>query len=534
MLHVDKRCCGLKTKVSDIKQGLPRITRTESGGADRLYPRVTIDVLPDNVLLDTFEFYLGKDNPDEIDEFDGHDYDGWQTLVHVCRRWRCIVFASPRSLDLKLYCTRERSANSEMLTIWPALPIVIDAQGIQSKEDVANIGVALRQHDRVCKINYCNMKFDDFMLKEFAVIDEPFPALTSLVLASAYAQNVPVLPDSFLGRSAPHLRLLGLYGIPYPSIGKLLSSATSIVRFALWRVPHSGYIAPETIVPLLSTFSGLESLTLGIRYPRSRIHRASRHPPPLTRVVFPSLTFLELGGEIEYLEDILSQIEAPMLTEIYFSIFNQVVFDTPLLGHFILRSDTFMTSHTACVDFRRDLVGVTLLGQEMADNNKKAIWLNISCKALDWQLSAATQVLNSFVSYIPTLESLEIEIDHRNWQGEIEAIQWRECLHLFASVKKMTLGHEDLVRLVLPVVQELSAETGTEVLPALQDLFLRMYSWQPSSGNSGSIKKAIERFITTRQRYDHPVTVHYRDTKSGGWVYWEVGNRPNALCFPSD
>ena len=41
MSHVDKRCCGLrKAEVSDKKQVL-RMTRTEFGGADRLYPRVT-------------------------------------------------------------------------------------------------------------------------------------------------------------------------------------------------------------------------------------------------------------------------------------------------------------------------------------------------------------------------------------------------------------------------------------------------------------------------------------------------------------
>ena len=55
--------------------------------AERLYPRLILDALrvPDDVLLETFEFYLGKDDADEID--DNHNYDGWQTLVHVCHRW---------------------------------------------------------------------------------------------------------------------------------------------------------------------------------------------------------------------------------------------------------------------------------------------------------------------------------------------------------------------------------------------------------------------------------------------------------------
>jgi hypothetical protein len=90
---------------------------------------MTIDVLPDNVLLEAFEFHLGKDDVDEFD--DDRNYDGWQTLVQVCRKLRCIVFASPRRLDLKLYCTRQRSVNSKTLDIWPELPIVIFAKDLK-------------------------------------------------------------------------------------------------------------------------------------------------------------------------------------------------------------------------------------------------------------------------------------------------------------------------------------------------------------------------------------------------------------------
>jgi len=75
MLHVDESCCGLENdEVSDKKQVLRRMTTTELGGADRLYPRRTIDGLPDDVLLETFVFYLDKDDADRFDH--GHHYDG--------------------------------------------------------------------------------------------------------------------------------------------------------------------------------------------------------------------------------------------------------------------------------------------------------------------------------------------------------------------------------------------------------------------------------------------------------------------------
>ena len=225
------------------------------GGAAQLYRRATIDALSNNVLLEIFEAYLCKDDPDQIGY--SHNYDGWQTLVHMCCRWHCIVFVSPHRLDLKLYCTQQQSVNLKMLDIWPVLPIVIvaDYMGSNFKEDATNVIAALRHHSQVCKIFYLNRQFQDSLLKEFVAIDKPFPALTSLELFS-YTQNVPVLPDSFLGGSAPCLRSLYLEGIPYPSIGKLLSSTTNLVWLSLCCSPHCRYISPKTIVHCLSMSSG--------------------------------------------------------------------------------------------------------------------------------------------------------------------------------------------------------------------------------------------------------------------------------------
>ena len=506
MLHVDESCCGSKkVEVSDKKQVLRRMTSTESGGADRLHPQTTIEALPDNVLLETFEFYLDKDDAYKIDH--DHNYDGWQTLVHVCRRWRCIVFASPRRLDLKLYCTRKRSVNSKTLDIWPALPIVISSVAMWTKEDVTNVVSALGHHNRVYKIKCWSQKFQDPFLGVFAAIDEPFPELTNLELVS-FGQNEPVLPDSFLGGSAPRLRSLYLSGIHYPSIGRLLSSTTNLVQLSLNRIPRSGYIAPETIVPCLSMLPRLKSLLLHFQYPRSRAQRDSRHPPPLTRVVFPNLTLLDFRGDIEYLEDIVSQIETPILNQAEFYFFNQLVFDIPLLGHFIRRTEIFTTVHRALVQIFSDNIMVILpevgVTADYADDDQVAVQLSISCGSLDWQLSALAQVLDPFLSSLQRVESLEIAVYHEDGQGEMEDIQWQELLHLFTSVKDMTLTSEQSVCLVAPALQELSGERATEVLPALQDLFLPT-SWPPS----GPVKEGIEQFIAARQLHGHPVTAHY-------------------------
>ena len=475
------------------------MTSTEASGVGRLYPWVTIETLPDSVLLETFEIYLGKDDPDKIDEY--HNYDEWQTLVHVCHRWRCIVFASPHRLNLKLYCTPQRSVDSKTLDIWPTLPIVVFSRDLQSNDDVTKVSATLRHHNRVCKIHYRNGLLQDSLLREFAAIDEPFPALTSLELIS-FGQDVPILPDSFLGGSAPLLQSLELAGIRYPSIGTLLSSTTNLVKLSLWNIPRSGYVTPETIVPCLSMLTRLELLELKFRYPRSPAHRTSPHPSPLTRVVFPNLTYLSFCGDIEYLEDILSLIETPMLSDSNFYFFNQLVFETPLLGHFTRRTELFTTIHTARVQFFD--WGFWLVGQKdvTADTKRIVLSLHVRCKALDWQLSAAAQVSKLFLSSQLALETLEIRavVPHENHQSEIDVIQWREFLHPFTSVKTMTLGSEDPVRLITPALQEFAKERST--LPALQTL--RVFSSQ----SSGSFKEAIGEFIATRQSYGQYITIY--------------------------
>jgi hypothetical protein len=215
------------------------------------------------------------------------------------------------------------------------------------------------------------------------------------------------------------------------------------------------------------------------------------------------------------LEDVLSQIETPTLNQSCFYFFNQLVFDTPVLGHFIRRTEIFMTSHTARVECSDSSIRIRLSKrEEMEEHYRQVLSLGISCRPLDWQFSALVQVLNSFLSSLPTLESLEITIRRKDRQGEIEDIQLRELLHSFTAVRKVTLYSAHSVQLVAPTLQELAEESETEVLPALQNLLLHTWYWRPS----GPVNEAIEQFIAARQLNGHPVTIHYWDTKSGGYV----------------
>ena len=81
---------------------------------------ISIDMLSDDVLLAVFDF-CACDNP--LIFVARHETEAWHSLVHVCQRWRSIVFASPRRLNLWLFCSSVTPTDA--LDVWPALPFLI-------------------------------------------------------------------------------------------------------------------------------------------------------------------------------------------------------------------------------------------------------------------------------------------------------------------------------------------------------------------------------------------------------------------------
>src|ERR1700733_10138533 len=136
-----------------------------------------IDVLPDDVLLDIFDFYVPVVRAPEIRN--GGDIEAWQSLVHVCRRWRCLVFGSPRRLNLQLFCTPE-TPTRDLLDVWPALPIIVwSFMGLSSNMD--NVIAALGQNNRVCDVFLIHLAGSQ-LEEVLAMMQVPFPKLTDLWL----------------------------------------------------------------------------------------------------------------------------------------------------------------------------------------------------------------------------------------------------------------------------------------------------------------------------------------------------------------
>ena len=444
-------------------------------------------MLPDDVLLAIFDFCVDKCQSTK------REIQTWHPLVHVCQRWRGVVFGSPRRLNLRLFCT-SRTPVRDTLDVWPPLPLVIQSSRIDC---VDNVVAVLERRDRVDKIELDRVNSSSLGVF-LATMLEPFPELTYLRLLSR-DKTVPVVPDSFLGGHAPRLRFFALYGIPFPGLPKLLLSATHLVNLHLLNIPHSGYIPPEAMVTALATLTGLESLSLEFQSPRPHLDLASRRPPPPKRTLLPILEYFLFKGVCEYLEFLVARIDAPQVN-LSITFFNQIVFDTPQFIQFISRTPTLKALQNARVVFRDDAATVKFSSQTSGYGSLEVV---ISCRELDWQVSSLEQVCTLSLPPLSTLEELYVyrhPFSYPHRQDNIENSLWLELLHPFTAAKSLYLCKEFAPRIV-SALQELVGGGTTEVLPVLLNIFLEEV--QPS----GPVQEGVGKLVATRELSGHPITV---------------------------
>ena len=473
---------------------------------------ISIDVLPDDILLAIFDLYVDRNPFRRLVRAEmKKEIEVWQSLVHVCRRWRTVVFGSSRHLKLQLVCTAKTPAK-DSLDVWPPLPLVIRSHdhyrtdGDFPIEGVDNIIAVLERSDRVHQINLMNVP-SSYLENVLAAIQEPFPELTHLGLGS-YDKTGPVISDSLLGGSAPRLQFLWLEGILFPGLPKLLLSANHLVDLQLRSIPHSGYILPEAMVTTLSILTCLESLTLVFQSPQSYPDQESRRLPPMTRSVLPVLTNFTFKGISDYIEYLVARIDTPRLNRLYITFFNQILFDTPQFIRFISRTPKLKALERAHVSFRDDTAMVNL--SSLTSIHRELV-MKIPCIDLDWQVSSLEQICTSSLPPLSALEDLYIHkasYSRPHWQDNIENALWLELLHPFPAVKNLYLCNEFAPRIVF-ALQELVGVRTTEVLPNLQNLFLEELQ------APGPVQESIREFVAARQVTGHPITVSHWD--NSGW-----------------
>jgi hypothetical protein len=458
--------------------------------------QVTIDILPDDILLCIFNVHVNGT----------YKREEWRTLVHVCRRWRTLVFGSPHHLNVQLFCSIKTPVPAK-LDIWPALPIVVYHHDFRVQE-LDNIIAASKHNDRVCKIDFCLPSDIGQQEKIVSVMEVPFPALTNLKLTlDVMDRTAPVLPDLFLGRSAPRLQHLELDGLSFPGLPNLLLTATGLVSLALRRIPHSWHISPDAMVTHLSVLTRLTSLILEFEFRRSRPDRESRHFPPSTRTLIPALARLKFEGVNEYAKQLLNRIDTPRLDKLDMIFFNETVFNVSHLSQFISRrTPKFQAPDEARVAFSDEHIKVTL---SFPTPGYERLVLGILCDESAGQLRSLTQLCRSFLPAFAMVERLYIcQYGYcwgQRWKHGIQHSHWLQLLHFFTDAKDLYVSREITI-FIVRVLKKLVGERTTEVLPALQNLFFHKY--EALSGPT-----AIEDFIAARELSGHPIAI-------SRWLGW--------------
>ena len=467
---------------------------------------LTIGDLPDDVLLAIYDFYVVKYRTTPRVLSDGRYWkekiESWQLLVHVCRQWRGLVFGSPRRLDLRLYWIPGASS-TKFLDVWPALPLIIYCKHPETEtETETDKAIAELEHsDRICRINLSCLT-TSHIENLCTAMQVPFPELECLSLTFE-TSCVPVLPDSFLGGSVPRLQFLSLDAVPFPGLPKLLLSATHIVTLWLDNIPHSGYFSPGEMATCLSMLTSLDQFSLGFESPQSCPDQNTRCSPPPSRSILPALSQFIFKGVNEYLEVLMSRVDAPQLVELHISLFNDIHFDTPELYQFISRTPTLGVYNEAHLTF----YSCEALVELRSHHDYRRFNVSILCQVPDWQLSSLAQICNLSLHLLLTMENLYIYEDlylPSDWEGDIENTEWLNLLLPFTAVKNLYLSKKVAPR-IAPALQELTGRRTTEAFPALQNLLLE--GLQPSE----PVQEGIAQFISARQLTNHTIAVSLWD-----------------------
>ena len=438
-------------------------------------------ILTDYVLLEIFDFYR-------------HTHDDtlweWHVLVHVCRRWRQIVFESPCRFDLNIRCTPQTPAR-ENLGIWPTFPIAIDFRST-SFDSIPRDAIAALEH--ASRIGSLKLDLTELRSKRFATLtSKPFPTLTHLVL-HVKDGHTSLISSDFLGGSAPRLQTIHLRNITFTALQTLLLSSSDLVELQLRRIPKAGnMIFPSAMVTCLAQLLRLKTLVLQFR----SAFPLPVHSHPVTQSVLPALTNFEFLGTSEYLEDFVAQIDCPRLNQITIMYhIRPAVFQVGQLAKFFNRSISPFKHAEICFDERGVTFDLYRPTNPIGRDSHQPATAIISCKPIisAWYLFCILHELSVMLVTV-----VDLKFVGESWaNGSIVGDEYhREWLHFFRQTSALQALYvpPQLAEKIGRALKSVKGEAVAEALPSLDLICLEDQA------------SYIEEFVAVRLFSNCPLTV---------------------------
>jgi hypothetical protein len=369
-----------------------------------------------------------------------------------------------------------------------------------SPDDEENILAVLKHSDRICEINLSMTR--QLASKSAGSMKASFPKLQRLQLRAPETMRPFTVPIGFLGGSTPLLRDIHLVRTTFPTLPVLLVSAQALVSLQLDDIPNAGYFPPEELAIGLSGMVQLK--TLKIRFLPPNAHERSMDASPIDRATLPALTEFDFKGNCEYVEDLVSRIDAPALGQINVTFVEQPTFGIPRLARFIGRTKEAKSPHQTSVRLSDEITITQYFRRPSCSPSANGTFqLQIPCEELDRQVPQLIHVCRFLSELLSGVELFDIEAFPRSsWLDgeEMDTTVWLELFRSFRGAKTLEVSG-GLVTSVASALERATGEMARIVLPALRDLHLL------DCGSSAAT--SIEPFIAARQLCSRPVAVHY-------------------------
>lgn len=385
------------------------------------------------------------------------------------------------------------SSSIDSLAHLPPLPLVIDfcdETATRVRQDEERMLIGLQQRSRVRRIVV--QAPSPSLRIGLEAMNEPFPILEALSLSSTTEEETsPVLPGNF---RAQNLRHLTFQGIGLPTDLSLLASTTTLITLTLTRIPAPCYFPPGHLITQLQGLPHLEELSIGFAIPIPR-PSAEREllPAPIPRMTLPSLKRLIFRGVGAYLENLVAQINAPLLERLSTTLFFEVTYALANLTQFVHATEGL---HCLSAKILFNCDGASIVTSIDESWGGGGLTLNVCCQPLDWKIDSAAQVCRGLEQVLIAVEELTLDLDEDGIQSDPEnapdSTLWHELLLPFRGVKKLHIGSA-LTSELADALKSDDANAGLilDLLPSLQDLGVQL--------ETNDAYNAFSTFIETRE-----------------------------------
>jgi hypothetical protein len=340
-------------------------------------------------------------------------------------------------------------------------------------------------------------------------MDEQFPILERLYIFSRTEDDTTlVLPRTF---QAPHLRHIRLWDAALPIGSPLLTSSAGLVSLKLdyTPIPYLPNLSthPAYLLNQLSLVPQLEILVIEFHSPLPDWHVARQQLAalimPHIHITLPNLHWFSFKGGSDYLEGIVGQISAPVLSTLHIMLSYSPV---PLLQ--FIRTSEALRFRAIRLNFYNNSVRLTA-----PQPGIKRWFFSMRVKGIDlaWQVSSAIKIVDTLQPVLSAVKKLtlghKLEYQSSFWDATVERTSWRQLLRPFPNLKVLRVD-DALVGKLAPSLQTEDGESPLELLPNLKVV-------EYSGGDDA--RDAFTPFLDERRVAGHPVklTIMVHDSTFG-------------------